>query len=67
MSDAVQIESIAVNCRIGSLEIVCDNIGGFVRVNCRIGSLENIALMRVDDRFVNCRIGSLEMLRQILF
>ena len=63
MRDAVQIESIAVNCRIGSLEIVCDNIGGVVRVNCRIGSLEMDTYVVHIGQNVNCRIGSLEKIR----
>ena len=52
---------VTVNCRIGSLEIICFKLCHNRAVNCRIGSLENLHHDALDRHIVNCRIGSLEM------
>ena len=60
MSNAMTNVAAAVNCRIGSLEIVrfCKSV--YNTVNCRIGSLEIFCLLDEARCRVNCRIGSLE-------
>ena len=55
-----EVPPVAVNCRIGSLEMPDWAKSGLETVNCRIGSLERTALSAVLTASVNCRIGSLE-------
>ena len=52
--------SPAVDCRIGSLEMLLDDGLEPEWVDCRIGSLENTVYCEEVHGHVDCRIGSLE-------
>ena len=51
-----------VDCRIGSLEMIEQEIHSALVVDCRIGSLESYDEMIARVSQVDCRIGSLEIL-----
>jgi len=61
MADVIDLDVIAVHCRIGSLENKRSPQAGCIVVHCRIGSLETVAYIYVMTASVHCRIGSLEM------
>ena len=54
------LNKLTVNCRVGSLEIIVDDVDGMAVVNCRVGSLEMSGIWNDSKRRVNCRVGSLE-------
>ena len=53
--------SLAVHCRVGSLEIPIEVIKVPINVHCRVGSLEMQAIYHCIEAKVHCRVGSLEM------
>ena len=59
-AEALSLSS-AVDCRIGSLEIILLPLQTLLRVDCRIGSLEIAMVKEVAPHIVDCRIGSLEI------